>query len=283
MKAYGPSLLLRVFFETADGGYYSPLFRECYEALPIPEFLGKLERTEFAKKFTYDKIPSRCGSWSLMKYIPVDYVLVGGSSYPVNKVIAHYDPRLDIGVYSDYWRSAGGRIPKAIKDSEGDSYIFFAAGLAKYPEGFFNSTHGFTEIRRVFMRSDRGIYVVGYMKVDKIADLTEFTRNVSQSLRGGGVEKVWEMAVKEYGEKIIMTPHYARTVDLPVVVLSEEGHFGFFPEPIPLIEWVGRKKVLGKYSYLFGISGSEDRVRQKMFSEERTESIIKTLEKDEYL
>ncbi len=282
LRRFGPSLLLRVYFETADGGYYSPKFRNCFEALPVPEFIGRLTRIDYALNFTYDKVPSRCGAGGLNKYLPIDYLLVGGSSYPASKVIAHYDPRLDIGVYSDYWRSAGGRIPKALKTEGKESYLFFAAGLAKYPPKFFDVKHGFTEIRRVFMRSDRGIYVVGYMKVDEVADLTEFSSKIQASLRDGGIDKVWEEAVKKYGERVIMTPHYARPVDLPVVVLSNEGHYGFFKKPIPLIEWFGRKRVLSKYSYMFGITGSEDRVRQKVFSESRTEEIVRTLEKDGY-
>ncbi|MCD6324211.1 MAG: hypothetical protein J7L55_03795 [Desulfurococcales archaeon] len=283
LRRFGPSLLLRVYFETADGGYYSPMFEDCFEALPVPEFLGRLTKVDYALNFTYDKVPSRCGSGGLGKYIPTDYLLVGGSSYPVSKVIAHYDPRLDIGVYSDYWRSAGGRIPKALRCEGKDTFLFFAAGLAKYPPKFFNSKHGFTEIRRVFMRSNRGIYVVGYMKVDEIADLTQFSSKITSSLREGGIEKVWEEAVKAYGERVIKTPHYARPVDLPVVILSEEGHYGFFREPIPLIEWVGKKRVLSKYSYMFGIMGSEDRVRQKVFSDSRTEEIVRTLERDGFL
>ncbi|MCC6010328.1 MAG: hypothetical protein LM588_04990 [Fervidicoccaceae archaeon] len=35
-------------------------------------------------------------------------------------------------------------------------HTFFAAGLAKYPLGFFNEKKGFTEIRKTFLKSDRG-------------------------------------------------------------------------------------------------------------------------------
>ncbi len=277
MVDYGPSLLLRVYFETADGGYYSPKFMDCFEALPIPEFIGKLQKLNVAKEFTYDKIPRKCGKGTLSKYLPTDYLLVGGSSYPVSKVIAHYDPRLDIGVYSDYWRTAGGRIPKAFREFKGRSYIFFAAGLSEYPDRFFARKHGFTEIRRVFMKSNRGIYVVGYMRVDEVVDLTVYTSGISQSLRAGGIDKVWEKAVSEFGGRVAMTPHYARTVDLPVVILSNKGNYGFFSKPLPLIEWVGKKRMLSKYSYVFNISGINDRVRHKLFSEKETERILQAL------
>lgn len=283
MRRFGPSLLLRVFFETADGGYYSPMFKDCYEVMPVPEFIGKFQKLDYAMNFTYDKIPCRCGTCNLGKFLPTDYVLVGGSSYHVSKVIAHWDPRLDIGVYSDYWRSAGGRIPKTLRDCEGECYVFFAAGLAKYPPRFFSRKHGFTEIRRAFMKAERGVYVVAYMKVDEIADLTEFASKMDVDIGKEGTEKIWEEAIKVYGERIPKTPHYARSGDLPVVILSNEGNYGFFEKPIPLIEWVGERKLLSNYSYIFGIRGFEDRVRQKAFSKSQTEEIVTTLEREGFL
>ncbi len=283
MEKYGPSLLLRVFFETADGGYYSPYFEKCYEALPIPDFLGKFHNVDYALNFVYDKIPCRCGRCKLSKYLPLDYVLVGGSSYGVNQIVAHWDPRLDIGVYSDFWRSGGGRIPRTFRECENDCYLFFAAGLAKYPPKFFSRKKGFTEIRRTFMRVERGIYVVAYMKIDKVIDITQFASKLDINIRKEGTAKIWEEAVKIYGEKITMTPHYARIGDLPVVILAEKGNYGFFEQPIPLIEWVGQRKILSNYSYMFGIKKLDDKVRQKSFSPRETEEIIKTLTRKDYL
>ncbi len=281
MTEIGESLLLRVFFETADGGYYSPMFEGCFEALPVPEFRGRLIRSGVAEEFRYDRIPCRCFPDNLSRYLPSDYVLVGGSSYHINEVVAHWDPRLDIGVYSDYWRSAGGRIPKSFREyKEKECYIFFAAGLARYPQGFFDVKHGFTEIRRAFMRTDRGVYVVAYMKVDEIADLTAIASRESIDIGKEGTERVWEIAVKEYGERVIKTPHYARGGDLPVVILSEKGHYGFLKRPIPLIEWSGKRKLLSNYSYMFGVRGLEDRVRQKAFDRRKTEEIINTLKEE---
>ncbi len=281
MGEVGESLLLRVFFETADGGYYSPMFNNCFEVLPIPEFKGRLVRQEVIPEFSYDRIPCRCGEGSLSKYLPTDYVLVGGSSYHINEIIAHWDPRLDIGVYSDYWRSAGGRIPKSFKEyRRRDCYIFFAAGLAKYPPKFFNSSHGFTEIRRAFMRADRGVYVVAYMKVDELADLTSIASREGIDIGKEGTERVWRIAVDEFGKRVIKTPHYARGGDLPVVILSEPGNYGFFKTPIPLIEWSGKRKLLSDYSYMFGIRSLDDRIRQKAFDRSRTEEILRTLERE---
>ncbi len=284
MGEIGESLLLRVFFETADGGYYSPMFKNCFEALPIPEFRGRLVRQDVAEEFRYDRIPCRCSSETLAKYLPSDYVLVGGSSYRINEIVAHWDPRLDIGVYSDYWRSAGGRIPKSFREYRRlECYIFFAAGLAKYPPKFFNEKHGFTEIRRAFMRADRGIYVVAYMKVDELVDLTSIASRKGIDIGKEGTERVWMIAKREFGERVLKTPHYARGGDLPVVILSEKGNYGFFKKPIPLIEWRNGKKLLSNYSYMFGVRGLEDRVRQKAFDKSATEEIVRTIEREGFI
>ncbi len=279
---YGYSLLLRVFFETADGGYYSPMFEDCFELLPIPEFIGRLRRKDIAALYRYDRVPCRCCRGALSKYLPNDYILLNGSSYNVNEIIAHWDPRLDIGVYSDYWRVAGGRIPRQFKEHKG-SYIFFAAGLARYPHNFFRKRKDFTEIRRAFVNSRRGVFVVAYMKVDEIVDLTEIASRLDIDVGKEGDEKVWEYAIKEYGARVAATPHYARGTDLPVVILSEKGHFGYFKKPLPIMTWVNGRKLLTDYSYTFGVKKFEDRVRHKLFTPSETEEIVKLLGKEDIL
>ena len=84
------------------------MFKDCFELLPIPEFIGRLRRKDVAALYRYDRVPCRCCKGALSKYLPNDYVLLNGSSCSINEIIAHWDPRLDIGVYSDYWRVAGG-------------------------------------------------------------------------------------------------------------------------------------------------------------------------------
>ncbi len=270
------SLLLRVFFESGDGGYYSPRFDECYEVLPIPEVVGLTTDVDHARKFAYSLIPCRCGPCFLSKYLPSDYLFVGGSSHPVYKIVAHWDPRLDIGCYVDYWRNVGGRIPANFKNCE-DCYIFFAAGLAKYPLGYFDVKHGFTEIRRTFLNSERGVYVVGYMKVDTVIDLAEISTELNLKNIEHTVKDVWHEAARRYGDRVLMNPHYARPADLPVIMLSDEGNFGFFDEPLPLIEWRQGKKTFSKYAYVFGIRSFDDRVRYKAFNLEETKEILKLL------
>jgi hypothetical protein len=275
---YGKSLLLRVFFESADGGYYSPYIGECFELLPVPEVIGRSYREDVYKKFLYDSLQCRCGKGRLRKYLPSDYVLVGGSSYHIREVMAHWDPRFDIGIYSDYWRAAGGRIPKDFKKCNNTKcFIFFAAGLAKYPKRFFERKHGFTEIRRTFMKSDRGIYVIAFMEINEVIDLTEIASRMKIDIGAEGDLKIWEWAEKEYGDRITKTPHYARGWDLPVIILSDDGKYGIFDKPIPLMEWTKGRKILTEFSALFGIRDLDDRIRHKLFTPQRTETIIKRL------
>ncbi len=274
---YSYSIMLRVFFETADGGYYSPRFDKCFELLPVPEFIGRFRKRDIASRFNYRRIPCRCGKCRLDKYLPNDYLLVGGSSYSVSEIIAHWDPRLDIGVYSDYWRAASGRIPKEFRECRRNCYIFFAAGLARYPKHFFARRRGFTEIRRTFMRSERGIYVTAYMQVDEIIDLTKIASERGIDIGREGDDRVWEIVLKEYGERAVMTPHYARGGDLPVIILSDEGNYAYLDNPIPIMEWVNGRKRLSRYSYTFQVRGFEDRVRHKLFSPKRTEEIIRLI------
>ena len=275
------SLLLRVFFETADGGYYSPFINGCFEVLPIPEFVGRLRDFNIASKFSYSRIPCRCSDDYLSKYLPIDYVLVSGFSCSVNNVVAHWDPRFDIGVYSDYWRHAGGRIPKVLTEYKGDKYLFFAAGLAHYPKNFFSRPKGFTEIRRMFMRVNRGIYVVGYMRIDEIVDLTKIAKDKGIEISKDNCTKVWEYVCSEVDERICETPHYIRPMDLPVVILSED--YCLFKKPIPIMLWVNNKKLLTNYSYTFGVRGFSDRIRQKVFTPEETKQILKLLDSEDVL
>ncbi|MEM1867023.1 MAG: hypothetical protein QXN43_04750 [Zestosphaera sp.] len=275
-------LLLRVFFESADGGYYSPFFEKCYEVLPVPEPVRSDADMSVIQKFQYSNIMSRCGDHPLSKYIPYDYILIGGSSHHVSKVVAHWDPRFDIGIYADYWRTIGGRIPKDFKDCE-DCYIFFAAGLAKYPPGFFDVKKGFTEIRKTFLKSDRGIYVVGYMKVDEVADLTEISAELSSRKSEYSLREVWEEAAARYGSKVKEIPHFIRPADLPTIVLSNEGNYRLFKEPIPLIEWVEGYKLLSNASFTFGIKTLEDRIKYKVYTGEELREILKTLEEEKLI
>lgn len=272
-------LLLRVFFESADGGYYSPLFENCYEVLPVPEPIRSDVDVSIAQKFQYSSITSRCGDHPLSKYMPYDYVLIGGSSHHISRIIAHWDPRFDIGIYADYWRTIGGRIPRDFKGCE-DCYIFFAAGLAKYPPKFFDIKRGFTEIRKTFLRSDRGIYVVGYMKVDEVVDLTEISAELSLKKSKYSLKEVWEEAIARYGSKVGEIPHLIRPADLPTIVLSDEGNYRLFKEPLPLIEWVEGYKLLSDISFTFGIKTFEDRIKYKTYTREELAEILKTLERE---
>ncbi|MEM1712243.1 MAG: hypothetical protein QXX39_01140, partial [Acidilobaceae archaeon] len=157
------------------------------------------------------------------------------------------------------------------------------AGLAKYPPGFFDVKKGFTEIRKTFLKSDRGIYVVGYMKVDEVADLTEISAELSSRKSEYSLREVWEEAVARYGSKVKEIPHFIRPADLPTIVLSNEGNYRLFKEPIPLIEWVEGYKLLSNASFTFGIKTFEDRIKYKVYTEEELREILKTLEEEKLI
>lgn len=272
-------LLLRVFFESADGGYYSPMFKSCYEVLPVPEPLRSDADSEMIREFLYSSIPCRCGDCTLSKYIPHDYVLIDGSSYHVSKVVAHWDPRFDEGVYANYWRTIGGRIPRDFRGCD-ECYMLFVAGLAKYPLEFFSEKRGFAELRKTFMRSDRGIYVVGYMKVDEVVDLTEISAEMSSASIEYSVKDVWEEAASRYGHRVKRVPHHIRHTDLPVIVLSDRGNYKLLENPLPLIEWVKDHKVLSSYSYTFGVKTPDDRIKYKVYTQEELREVLRTLERE---
>ncbi|ABN69195.1 hypothetical protein Smar_0082 [Staphylothermus marinus F1] len=87
-KIMAKLLILRAFFETSNGGYYSPLNRECYTLLPIPEDLSKLGKTP--PHLHPEKIIDQCTGEKLSKFYPIEH-----NNNPINN-----DPRLD---YSLIW------------------------------------------------------------------------------------------------------------------------------------------------------------------------------------
>ncbi len=131
------------------------------------------------------------------------------------------------------------------------------------------------------MRVERGIYVVAYMRVDEVIDLTELVSKYNIDIHREGDEKAWEIACREFGERVCMTPHRARGRDLPVVILSDD--YGFLKRPIPIMLWVKSKRRLTDYSYTFGVRGFEDRIRYKVFNALETKEILKLLERENVL
>ena len=125
--------------------------------------------------------------------------------------------------------------------------------MTKYLRNFFSKRKDFTETRRAFINSGRGVYVVAFMKVDEIVDLTEITSKLGIDIGKEGDEKVWEYAIREYDTRVAATLHYARGTDLPVVVLSEKKHFDCFKKPLPIMTWINRRKLLTDYSYVFSV------------------------------
>ncbi len=192
-------LLLRAFFETSNGGYYSPLHENgCASLLPIPDDRRRYRR--IPQHLLADKITDPCTGNSISIYYPIEYG---------TRPLVHRDPRLDLGFYTGYY-APNGRLPKREEKrlGEGD-YLLFIAGLAMYPEDFWIMRRRLGEIRRVFRKLVRegkaGVFIVGGLRVIELIDT---------SATG------WSEAIEKYSF-LAESPHYYRVKDYPVAVVGE--------------------------------------------------------------
>lgn len=190
-------LILRAFFETSNGGYYSPLNRECYTLLPIPEDLSKLGKTP--PHLQPEKIIDQCTGEKLSKFYPIEH-----DNNPL-----HNDPRLDLGIYTGYYMPKG-RLPyKKNKKLEENDLLLFMAGLAEYPEKFWSKRRRLSEIKKAFRESQvkdkAGIFIVGGIIIDEIIDISKIG---------------WKNSIRRY-PNIIYSPHYYRKNDYPVAVIGK--------------------------------------------------------------
>ncbi|MET1128705.1 MAG: hypothetical protein ABWW70_05255 [Thermoproteota archaeon] len=201
----GKGLLLRAFLDTGSlpgGGYYSPLHPElgCATLIPVPE--------EEAPNAAEGMDPSRwvdpCTGSPLERFMPYD-----------RRWMLHNDPRLDLGFYTDYF-APRGRLPRrlGVKLGKGD-VLGFVAGLAVYPEGFWERRRSLAEVRRAFRgavaEGRAAVYVVGFIEVEAVVDI---------SATG------WSTLLSVY-PKLRESPHYAREGDAPVAVIGQ----GYLVEP----------------------------------------------------
>ncbi len=200
-------LLLRAYAETSSNGYYSPLHRgNCPTLLPIPE-----EGVLRAKPWFMDprRTRSPCTGEPLSTYYPVEH-----AATPI-----HNDPRLDLGLYTDYYMP-GGRLPSrpGKRLGRGD-VLLFMAGLAQYPDEAWRRPRSLREQKRLFDEARRrgraAVYLVGGIVVEEIVDT---------GLVG------WEKAVRRH-PVLACSPHYYRVMDEPVAVLGR----GFTLQPPPRI------------------------------------------------
>ena len=147
--------LIRQWFDTSIGGYYSPVYADgCIDLIPRPTPFG----------VPYKEFPAKCIEGSLDRYLPVDSLRLSTRTIPVSRALTTGCPIVDRGIYCD----ATGRLVW-LGASEGD-YIVYTAGLAHYPKDFFKTRWRLHDIRSVLERSRRGIYVIGYMEISKIVD-----------------------------------------------------------------------------------------------------------------
>lgn len=192
-------LLLRVFFETSNGGYYSPIHGDgCASLLPIPD--DRRRYRVIPSHLLANNIVDTCTGDKLSAYYPMEYGV---------QPLVHRDPRLDLGFYTGYY-APGGRLPKSNDKrlGEGD-YLLFMAGLARYPRSFWNTRRRLGEIKRVFRKLVRegrtGIFIVGGLRVTRVVDV---------SVDG------WDRVLEEY-PFLAESPHYYRFNDHPVAVIGK--------------------------------------------------------------
>ncbi len=192
-------LLLRVFVETSNGGYYSPLHEDgCATLLPIPD--DKRKYRTIPSHLLAGNIVDECNGRELSQYYPVE---LGENP------IVHRDPRLDKGFYTGYY-APKGRIPRrhGKRLGRGD-YLVFIAGLARYPRGFWEKRRRLAEIHRAFTEARRrgltGIYIVGYIVVEDIVDVNA---------------DGWSRVLEKYSF-LKESPHYYRVNDKPVAVIGK--------------------------------------------------------------
>jgi len=192
-------LMLRVFMDTANGGYYSPLHEDgCASILPMPE----TEKLRYVPSFLNpDNVIDPCGYGCLSRYY------VKECFKNIQKAI-HNDPRPDLGFYTGHY-SPKGRIPKSPhkKLDEGD-IILFMAGLAEYPDNLWEKKPSLRDIQKSLSklkkRGKAGIYVVSGLIVERIVDVKLSS---------------WSKVLKKY-PVLRFSPHYYRLKDHTIAVLG---------------------------------------------------------------
>ncbi|MEB3757272.1 MAG: hypothetical protein GSR76_00215 [Desulfurococcales archaeon] len=146
--------LLRQWFDTSIGGYYSPITDGCIDLLPRPTPHG----------VHYRELKAKCITGTLERYLPVDSLRIRSRHIPVSRALTTGCPMVEKGVYCDEQNRLG-----ILGAGEGD-YIVLTAGLARYPKDFFKTRWRLQDIRRVMERSSKALYIIGYMEIAKKVD-----------------------------------------------------------------------------------------------------------------
>jgi len=166
--------LIRQWFDSNTGGYYSPIIEGCYELIPRPSKAG----------LPYRSLRARCTNSTLERYLPIDRVKWGSKSVAVSRLVTTGCPLVEKGVFCDE-----SRFTTSLEPREGD-YLVFIAGLAYYPRNFFTVRWRYIDIRKAFENSKRGLYIVGYFSVRKIIDVKSL---------GWDEAKLVDPRIDEYG------------------------------------------------------------------------------------
>jgi len=193
-------LMLRVYMDMVNGGYYSPLHENgCATVLPMPESMRLKHVPAFLRP---DHLIDPCGYGLLSRY----YVK---ECFKNSQVAIHNDPRPDLGFYTGHY-SPRGRIPKSPHKrlSEGD-IILFMAGLAEYPDDLWKKKPSLRDIQKNLAKLKRkgkaGIYIVSGLIVEKIIDVKASS---------------WSKVLKKY-PVLRFSPHYYRISDHTIAILGK--------------------------------------------------------------
>jgi len=193
-------LLLRVFMDTSNGGYYSPLHENgCASLLPMPETAQLKYTPSFLNP---DNIIDPCGYGYLSRYY-------ANECFRNSQKALHNDPRPDLGFYTGHY-SPKGRIPKSFNKrlNEGD-ILLFMAGLAEYPDDIWDNKPSLRDIQKKLYKLKKkgkaGIYLVSGIVVEKTIDI-----------RSTG----WSKVIKKY-PVLRFSPHYYRIRDHTIAILGK--------------------------------------------------------------
>lgn len=193
-------LMLRVFMDTANGGYYSPLHEDgCTSILPVPETTNLRYVPSFLNP---DNIIDPCGYGFISRYYAMECFKKGQKA-------VHNDPRPDLGFYTGHY-SPKGRLPRSPgKRLEEGDIILFIAGLAKYPSDLWEKKPRANIVRRILAKLKKnglaGIYIVSGLVVEKVIDINSLG---------------WSKVLKKY-PVLRYSPHYYRLRDQTVAVLGK--------------------------------------------------------------
>ncbi len=196
-----PAYALRVYADTSNAGYYSPLHEDlgCASLVPIPD--PKILRPP--PWLDPDMVVDDCTGAPLSTYMPL------GGEWPL-----HRDPRLDLGFYTEPLHPRG-RMPRFAGK---EWIIVFIAGLAVYPRGFWERRRRKAEIVREFRRSYArglaGVYAVALLDVEAVLEVQDW--RCAPKILGESPHRVYGEPVRAFIGRVAVIEPPAPVLSLPL-------------------------------------------------------------------